>query len=156
VKGLHRAIGVLLAVSGACSVNAAQLAIRVAETGALQARVTLAEGEGWCLLWNHSVAGFPVEDCYQVRSGRMTLVRSHLPDFAAGLDHIPGRGRLVSDGRGGYWIEELHEVVAGNAFLLRPGGPAVDHRIRVRDTVIPLARQPGRDRLRIALEQDLP
>jgi hypothetical protein len=51
----------------------------------------------------------------------MVLVRAHLPDFAAGLDHIPGRGRQVSDGQGGYWILDIDEPVPGNAYVLRPG-----------------------------------
>ncbi len=56
------------------------------------ARLDVPEGSGWCVHWRHSVKGFEVADCYENRAGAMVLVRSHLPDFAAGLDHIPGRG----------------------------------------------------------------
>lgn len=87
------------------------------------------EGAGWCLAWNHSVEGFPVHDCYRNRAGRMVLERSHLPDFAAGLDHIPGRGRQVSDGHGGYWIEAIDEPVPGDRYRLRVGSRRVDHRL---------------------------
>ena len=66
------------------------------------ARLAVPEGAGWCVLWRHSVRGFEVSDCYENRRGQMVLTRAHLPDFAAGLDHIPGRGRQVSDGQGGY------------------------------------------------------
>ena len=90
-------------------------------------------------------------DCYENRAGRMTLVRSHLPDFAAGLDHIPGRGRQVSDGKGGYWIEDLDEPVPGDAYVLRPGRGAVDHRIRAGDDVVSLSAQAPGARVRIAL-----
>ncbi|SDN60507.1 hypothetical protein SAMN04487957_101129 [Halomonas shengliensis] len=100
----------------------------------------MAEGEGWCLEWNHSVEGFAVLDCYRHRDGRMVLERSHLPDFAAGLDHIPGRGRQVSDGEGGYWIEDLDEPVPGNAYRLRVGSLAVDHRLVVDGERISLSR----------------
>ncbi|XKE46216.1 DUF1850 domain-containing protein [Halomonas organivorans] len=92
-------------------------------------RLPMPEGAGWCLAWNHSVEGFPVHDCYRNREGRMVLQRSHLPDFAAGLDHIPGRGRQVSDGRGGYWIEAIDEPVPGDRYRLRVGAPRVDHRL---------------------------
>ena len=109
------------------------------------------DGAGWCLLWNHSVAGFQVSDCYVNDGGRMVLKRSHLPDFAAGLDHIPGRGRQVSDGQGGYWIEDLDEPVPGNAYVLRTGGPSVDHRLKVDDTVFSLSDSVGRDRVTIGL-----
>jgi hypothetical protein len=122
------------------------------EDGTLLARLDVAEGAGWCILWRHSVKGFEVEDCYENRGGRMVLVRAHLPDFAAGLDHIPGRGRQVSDGQGGYWIEEIDEPVPGNAYILRPGSMAVDHRIRAGDTVVSLSAQAARERVRIALD----
>ncbi|MBS9402667.1 DUF1850 domain-containing protein [Halomonas sp. TRM85114] len=91
--------------------------------------IPMPEGAGWCLGWNHSVAGFAVLDCYRHYAGRMVLQRSHLPDFAAGLDHIPGRGRQVSDGEGGYWIEDINEPVPGNAYRLRVGSMSVDHRL---------------------------
>ncbi|WP_136248304.1 DUF1850 domain-containing protein [Halomonas borealis] len=97
--------------------------------GRMLARLPMPEGAGWCLAWNHSVEGFPVHDCYRNVAGRMVLQRSHLPDFAAGLDHIPGRGRQVSDGHGGYWIEDIDEAVPGDAYRLRVGAMRVDHRL---------------------------
>ncbi|WP_458526522.1 DUF1850 domain-containing protein [Onishia taeanensis] len=97
--------------------------------GALLLSLPMAEGEGWCLEWNHSVEGFPVLDCYRNRHGRMVLERSHQPDFAAGLGHVPGRGRQVSDGQGGYWIEDIGEPVPGNRYLLRVGALRVNHRL---------------------------
>ena len=111
-------------------------------------------GAGWCVLWHHSVKGFEVEDCYENRDGAMVLVRSHLPDFAAGLDHIPGRGRQVSDGHGGYWILDIDEPVPGNAYVLRPGLGPVDHRLRVGEETVSLSAAAPRARVRIALEGD--
>lgn len=87
------------------------------------------DGAGWCLAWNHSVEGFTVHDCYRNLAGQMLLERSHLPDFAAGLDHIPGRGRQLSDGQGGYWIEDINEPVLGNRYRLRVGSDKVNHRL---------------------------
>lgn len=118
------------------------------------ARLPAPEGAGWCILWNHSVQLFEVADCYVNAGGRMVLKRSHLPDFAAGLDHIPGRGRQVSDGQGGYWIEDLDEPVPGNAYVLRTGGPKVDHRLRMGDRTISLTSAAGRARVHIALIPD--
>ena len=94
------------------------------DNGQPVAEVPLPAGSGWCILWNHSVRGFPVADCYENNAGRMVLKRSRLPDVAAGLDHVPGRGRQVSDGRGGYWIEDIDEAVAGNGYAhLQPVAP---------------------------------
>lgn len=103
------------------------------------------------MLWNHSVRGFEVSDCYENQAGKMVLVSAHLPDFAAGLDHIPGRGRQVSDGQGGYFILDINEVVPGNAYILRPGQGAVDHRLRVGDKIVSLSAVAPRARVRIEL-----
>ncbi|SNT40838.1 DUF1850 domain-containing protein [Tropicimonas sediminicola] len=121
------------------------------EDGAEIARLAVPDGDGWCVLWHHSVQGFEVSDCYENRGGHMVLVRSHLPDFAAGLDHIPGRGRQVSDGQGGYWILDIDEPVPGDAYVLRPGRGAVDHRLRVGETTVSLSQAAPRARLRIEL-----
>jgi hypothetical protein len=117
-------------------------------------RLPVPEGAGWCVLWRHSVQGFEVSDCYENRGGHMVLVRAHLPDFAAGLDHIPGRGRQVSDGQGGYFILDIDEPVPGDAYVLRPGGPSVDHRLQVGDTIVSLSAAAPRERVRIALTGD--
>jgi hypothetical protein len=122
-----------------------------AEDGTEIARLPAPDGTGWCVLWNHSVQGFPVTDCFENRAGRMVLVRSHQPDFAAGLGHIPGRGRQVSDGDGGYWIVDIDEAIPGDALVLRPGRDAVDHRLRLGETTVPLSAARPRARVRIAL-----
>ncbi|QFT64363.1 DUF1850 domain-containing protein [Roseivivax sp. THAF30] len=123
------------------------------EDGTEIARFDIPEGKGWCVLWNHSVQGFTVSDCYENQAGRMVLVRSHLPDFAAGLDHIPGRGRQVTDGQGGYFILDIDEPVPGNAYILRPGAGPVNHRLQVGDRVVSLSAVAPRERVRIALER---
>jgi hypothetical protein len=133
---------------------AGQLVIGLVGSDEPLARLTVPEGSRWSVLWNHSVQGFEVEDIYENRGGTVVLVRSHLPDFAAGLDHIPGRGRQVSDGMGGYWIEDLDEPVPGNAYVLRPGRPAVNHRLRTATDEISLTALAEHARVRIALETD--
>ena len=121
------------------------------DTGKVLAVFDVPEGSGWCLLWHHSVQGFEVADCYENRDGRMVLVRSHQPDFAAGLGHIPGRGVQKSDGQGGYWIEDIDETVPNNAYILRPGAGFVDHQIRANGMEISLSALAPRVRVRIAL-----
>jgi len=121
------------------------------EDGREITRHSVPEGAGWCVLWNHSVEGFEVSDCYENQAGRMVLVKSHLPDFAAGLDHIPGRGRQVTDGDGGYFILDINEPVPGDAYILRPGLGSVDHRLKVGDAVISLSAVAPRERVRIEL-----
>lgn len=135
----------------ASGVAAADELVATAEDGTEIARLPMPEGAGWCVLWNHSVQGFPVTDCYENRRGRMVLVRSHQPDFAAGLGHIPGRGRQVSDGEGGYWILGIDEPVPGDALVLRPGRGPVDHRLRAGETVVSLSRAAPREKVRIEL-----
>lgn len=129
-----------LALSGGVALSSESSRLEViGEDGRLLAFMAMPEGRRWCLGWNHSVAGFPVLDCYRHLEGRMVLERSHLPDFAAGLGHIPGRGRQVSDGEGGYWIEAIDEPVPGNAYRLRVGSLRVDHRLVTDDRDIRLS-----------------
>jgi len=125
------------------------------EDGREIARFDVPEGSEWCVLWNHSVKGFAVSDCYENRQGRMVLVSAHLPDFAAGLGHIPGRGRQVSDGQGGYFILDIDEPVPGDAYVLRPGLGAVDHRLHVGARIVSLSAVAPRERVRIALIRNI-
>lgn len=135
-------------------VVAADALVATREDGTEIARLNVPEGTGWCVLWHHSVKGFEVSDCYENRGGHMVLVFSHLPDFAAGLDHIPGRGRQVTDGQGGYFILDLDEPVPGDAYVLRPGAGPVDHRLQVGDTIVSLSAVAPRERVRIALTRN--
>lgn len=102
-------------------------------SGAVTMRLPLAAGQRWCLLWNHSVAGFTVRDCFAWRPPQLVLVDSHQPDFAAGLGHIEGRGVQRSDGAGGYLIENIDQPIDGNRLRLRVGSRSVDHRIELGD-----------------------
>ncbi|MBA2779058.1 DUF1850 domain-containing protein [Billgrantia kenyensis] len=117
----------------------------------LLVELPMPEGERWCLEWNHSVTGIRVQDCYRHDQGRMVLERSHQPDFAAGLGHVPGRGRQVSDGQGGYWIEEINEPVAGNRYRLRVGSDRVDHRLLHEGRRISLSALAAGERVTIHL-----
>ncbi len=137
-----------------CPAAGAGELIAAREDGTEIARLPVAEGAGWCVLWHHSVKGFEVADCYENRGGTMVLVSAHLPDFAAGLDHIPGRGRQVSDGRGGYFILDIDEPVPGNAYVLRPGAGPVDHRLQVGERIVSLSAVAPRERVRIELTGD--
>lgn len=145
---------VALLLLGAPSSPFAGELVATREDGTEIARLPVREGTGWCVLWRHSVQGFDVSDCYENRGGRMVLVSAHLPDFAAGLDHVPGRGRQVSDGQGGYFILDIDEPVAGDAYVLRPGRGSVDHRLQVGETVVSLSAVAPRERVRIALTRN--
>ena len=92
-------------------------------------QLDLVQDATWQLRWNHSVTGILVSDYYAYKEGQMMLTDSHTPSFDAGLGHIPGRGRLESDGEHGYWIRDINEPVVGNAYALRVGSKEVNHRI---------------------------
>jgi len=146
--------GALIALLLSLSPASAETLIATRSDGVVIARFHIPEGEGWCINWRHSVQGFEVSDCYLNKGGLMVLDRSHLPDFAAGLDHIPGRGIQLSDGMGGYWIVDLNEPVPGNAYILRPGSPKVDHRITTETVEVSLTAAAYHDRVKIALIPD--
>lgn len=151
IKATGGALSALLLCLPPAETRAETLTAELAAEGKVLAQFDIPRGDGWCVLWRHSVQGFEVSDCYVNRGGDMVLDRSHLPDFAAGLDHIPGRGRQVSDGKGGYFIEDLDEPVPGNAYVLRPGSMAVDHRLQVGGEVFSLSAVAAHERVRISL-----
>ena len=92
-------------------------------------RLPLGETSTWILRWNHSVTGVTVSDYYRWDGRALVLSDSHTPAFDAGLGYIPGRGRLEPDLYGGFWIFDIDEPVADNAYWLRVGSPAVNHRL---------------------------
>lgn len=151
-RALRRGGLLALLLSGPVPVPvAADMLVATRDTGEAIARFDMPDGGTWCVKWRHSVQGFEVSDCYQNRAGRMVLVWSHLPDFAAGLDHIPGRGTQVTDGQGGYYILDIDEAVPGDAYVLRPGSGDVDHRLVTDDGEVSLSAVAPRERVRIAL-----
>lgn len=151
ISAMKGGLFALLFSIAATAMQAETLTATRVDTGEVLARFDVSAGAGWCILWHHSVEGFEVSDCYENRDGRMVLVRSHQPDFAAGLGHIIERGTQVSDGMGGYFIEDINEAVPSNAYILRPGEGIVDHRISIGETQVSLSAQAARQRVRIAL-----
>ncbi|WP_417582135.1 DUF1850 domain-containing protein [Pelagibacterium sp.] len=123
----------------------------VDEDGATVFHEPVTEGAQWCVFWNHSVQHFLVRDCFAALDGNMVLERSHQPDFAAGLGHIPGRGTMTSAPDGGYWIEGINEAVPKNCLRLRVGAPGVDHRIVVNGRDFNLSAIAPRKAVRIVL-----
>lgn len=115
-------------------------------------RIDLSSDPHWHLAWHHSVTGILVRDFYEVRDGIMLLTHSHTPAYDAGLGHIPGRGRAESDGEGGYWIYDLDEPVAGNAYWLRVGSERVGHTLVHDGARVNLSDLAAGERVRIAVE----
>ncbi|WP_227368824.1 DUF1850 domain-containing protein [Halomonas sp. M20] len=144
-----------VAISGAAANEPARLQV-VSSSNTALVDIPLQPGERWCLVWNHSVTGIQVEDCYRYRQGKMVLERSHQPDFAAGLGHIPGRGVQTSDGEGGYWIEHIDEPVPGNGYLLRVGSRAVNHRLSHAGNITSLSALAAGERVLIHLQTSNP
>lgn len=98
-------------------------------SGQLVKQLELPPEGRWCLYWEHSVAGFTVQDCFRERAGELLLESSRQPDFAAGLGHTPGQGQLISDEQGGYRLESINQVMANQQLRLRVGSSKVNHRI---------------------------
>lgn len=118
----------MVAIAQAYNDGAPRLDV-VNRDGTVLASLSMNNDDTWCLLWNHSVAGFTVSDCFVVSHNGLLLYSSHQPDFAAGLGHLEGRGKLASDGHGGYLITDINEPVPNNALVLRAGSMAVNHRV---------------------------
>ena len=115
--------------------------------------IPMRQNASWCLLWNHSVAGFTVSDCFVNKRNTLVLQSSHQPDFAAGLGYMDGRGNLASDGKGGYLITEINEPVPNNALVLRVGSKAVNHRVLLEGQEISLSNAAAGQRVTLRLSQ---
>ncbi|MEX2365140.1 MAG: hypothetical protein WD601_00945, partial [Pseudohongiellaceae bacterium] len=75
-----RALAAVLALSF-LPANAASWQLDILDqSGQALTQIELPDDGAWCMIWNHSVAGFPVEDCYKVRNGQLLLDSSHQPD----------------------------------------------------------------------------
>lgn len=122
------AIALLLGAGWNAALAAAFLSVAL-QDGTKLLELPLADDPAWIIRWNHSVTGIMVSDYYQFDGEVMYLSASHTPAFDAGLGHVPGRGRVKSDDRHGYWILDLNENVPGNSYHLRAGSPQVDHRL---------------------------
>jgi len=136
----------------------------VARAGALDVRdeaglavvtVPLPDDGRWCLVWNHSVTGEEVRDCFRADGAGLILERSHQIDFSsAGLGHVPGRGTIVPDPEGGQWIEGIDEAIPDGRLPLRVGAPAVDHRIESGGAVTSLTAVAAGRRVTIRAEAE--
>lgn len=146
----RRCLPLVLASMAGMSGAAAQTVLEVTSSdGERLLELSLAEGQSWCLVWNHSVAGFPVRDCFVWRSPQLMLQSSHQPDFAAGLGHFEGRGRLSAANEGGYLIDDIDETLPDNRLVVRVGSAAVDHRIEIGGRTLSLSERVAGQRVGI-------
>ena len=109
--------------------------------GAIVAVLPMPKGHEICLHWAHSVTGGKVADCFENRMDRLTLTRSYLHDFAAGLGEVEGRGTLTPAPQGGYWIMHINEALPDNRLALRTGSGAVGHRLVAGEKTVALPLQ---------------
>ena len=109
--------------------------------GGVIAAFPMPEGHEICLHWAHSVTGGKVADCFENRMDRLTLTRSYLHDFAAGLGEVEGRGTLTPAPQGGYWIMDINEALPDNRLALRTGSGAVGHRLVAGEKTVALPLQ---------------
>ena len=123
----------------------------VSHDGQILQSLPMRHGDTWCLLWNHSVAGFTVSDCFAIHHDTLLLYSSHQPDFAAGLGYVEGRGQLTSDGQGGYLISDINEPVPNNTLALRAGSMAVNHRVLYKGKETSLSQMAAGQRVTLQL-----
>lgn len=126
----------------------------VDEGGDVLTTLPIRNDDTWCLLWNHSVAGFTVSDCFVIQNDILLLYSSHQPDFAAGLGYLDGRGKLASDGHGGYLISDINEPVPANALVLRVGSMAVNHRVLYKGKETSLSQMAAGQQITLRLSRN--
>jgi hypothetical protein len=149
-----RLAATLLAGLAAAGGAAAGPRLAVVDASGVVMTAPLAADGRWCLVWNHSVTGIEVRDCFRAEGATLVLETSHQPDFAAGLGATPGRGTVVSDGTHGYRIEGIDMTLPPEGLTLRVGSTRVGHRIAIDGHEIPLPAALARQRVTIRVEPD--
>lgn len=142
--------GTLLATGPAI----AQPVLLVETAGVPLGELPFRQGAEICLTWNHSVTGGAVADCFENVAGQLTLTRSYLHDFAAGLGEVAGRGQITPAATGGYWITGIAEPIPENSLALRVGPARVDHTLTSTDQTLPLSRIAPDTAVRLTLHTD--
>ena len=120
--------GLLLVFASWAAANPT-LTVRDFESQDIYFAIDLHDPPDWHLAWNHSVTGIRVRDYFTVKENQIMLTHSHMPAFDAGLGHIPGRGRLESDGNGGYWVYDINSPIPQPGLLIRVGSERVNHTL---------------------------
>ncbi|WP_026352566.1 DUF1850 domain-containing protein [Yoonia vestfoldensis] len=132
----------------------AQPVLVVETAGPPLGELSFQPGEEICLTWNHSVTGGAVADCFENIAGQLTLTRSYLHDFAAGLGEVAGRGQIMPAAAGGYWITDIAEPIPDNSLALRVGPARVDHRLTGTGHALALSRLAPDTAVRLTLHPD--
>lgn len=142
----------LLAALAAAGSAAAGPQLTVTDAGRVVMTAPLGAEGRWCLVWNHSVTGIEVRDCFRAEGATIVLETSHQPDFAAGLGPTLGRGTVVSDGAHGYRIEGIDMELPPEGLTLRVGSPRVGHRLAIagHEIALPAALAGRRVTIRLA------
>jgi len=151
---IARPAAALLAALAAAGGAAAGPTLTITADGRVAMTAPLGAAGRWCLVWNHSVTGIEVRDCFRAEGAGMVLETSHQPDFAAGLGPTPGRGTVVSDGAHGYRIEGIDMALPAAGLTLRVGAPRVGHRLAIDGRVLPLPEGLAGRRVTIRLAPD--
>lgn len=112
------------------------LSVDIDTVGSL--RYPVKNGERIELTWVHSVSSIPVREVFEVRDGRLWLMETHNPWFAAGLGEIAGRGRTVADPDHGIAIVDINEDADG--MILRIGSPGIHHTLLINKNICDLSR----------------
>lgn len=152
--GRHRCAALFCAALFAGGPAVAQPALVVETAGAPLGELPFQQGAEICLRWNHSVTAGAVADCFENVAGQLTLTRSYLHDFAAGLGEVAGRGRIAPAATGGYWITGIAEMIPNNSLAVRVGPAAVDHTLTGTDHSLPLSRNAPDTAVRLTLRPD--
>ncbi|MFU8824351.1 DUF1850 domain-containing protein [Yoonia sp.] len=153
IAGRRLGAALFLGVMSGVTPLVAQTFLVVETSGSPLGALPFEEGQEICLTWNHSVTGGAVADCFENQDGSLTLMRSYLHDFAAGLGEMEGRGQIILAENGGYWINAINEPIAGNALALRIGPDAVNHVLAGPDQSLLLSQMAPDTRVRLSLER---
>ncbi|AEB12321.1 DUF1850 domain-containing protein [Marinithermus hydrothermalis] len=138
-------VGLLLGLGALAFFLGVQRGVWVEVDGRGVLFLPLKEEERFALSWVHSVDGIRVWDVFEYREGRVYLVETRTPYFAAGLGEVPGRGRVVGMAGHALAIVGIDEPLEG--WVLRIGSPEVRHTLHHRGCAYDLSARYAHRRL---------
>jgi|SRR5690554_4876085 hypothetical protein len=120
------------------------LVLKNGETGEVIASFPVSDGEEFSVTFIHSVNQTPVTDVYQIKKGRIYVVRTIYYSFGAGVQTEIGEGQSLEYGRDGAMIVSgFNRVMDRLSYIV---GTVSDHTLQIGEEIISLRELCGRNR----------
>src|SRR5690554_1214787 len=120
------------------------LILKDGKTGEMIAAFPVDDGTEFSVTFIHSVNQTPVTDVYQIKNGRIYVIRTVYYSFGAGVQSEIGEGQSLAYGRDGAMIVSVFNRPMN--YLSYIVGTVSDHTLQIGGEVVSLRELCGRNR----------